>query len=185
MSPLRAVAIAAYAILALVVWTDPVLADCLNSHAVDACLVGTWKQTGGGAAEWMRQNMKMAQVSVSASNNMLTFNGDGTFSTSTADASAHVVAKEGAPLQATGHMTAQGNGQWSVVDGKLNLCVTAVDSSGSIQMQGDHGMTTKVPMPQMKPSASSVTYRCDGDTMSTVQPMPHNTTMSTTYAKVR
>jgi hypothetical protein len=34
--------------------------------------VGTWTQTGGGAAEWMRQNMKMAQVSAVAGNGTLT-----------------------------------------------------------------------------------------------------------------
>lgn len=63
-------------------------AGCTTSPAVDACLVGTWKQTGGGAAEWMRQNLKMAQVGAVASNGMLTFNADGTFSTSKLDAKA-------------------------------------------------------------------------------------------------
>jgi hypothetical protein len=61
-------------------------AGCTASPAVDACLVGTWKQTGGGAAEWMRQNLKMAQVGAVASNGTLTFNADGTFSTSKVDA---------------------------------------------------------------------------------------------------
>lgn len=185
MSPSRVSMLTLCAILAVVVWTDSVRADCMNSQAIDTCLVGTWKQSGGGAAEWMRQNLKMAQVSVSASNNMMTLNSDGTFSTAKTESSAHVAAKEGAPVQASGHMTAEAKGQWSAGDGKLNLCVTALDSSGSIQMQGKNGMTTNVPMPPMKPSAAAVTYSCDGDTMSTVQPMPSNSTMTTTYTRVR
>jgi hypothetical protein len=94
MSPSRASIISICAALTAMAWTGEVRADCMNSHAVDNCLVGKWQQTGGGAAEWMRQNLKMAQVSVTA-NTLMTFNGDATFSTSKADASAHVVAKEG------------------------------------------------------------------------------------------
>jgi hypothetical protein len=156
----------------------------MDSNAVDNCLVGKWQQTGGGAATWMRKNLKMAQVSVTA-NALMSFNGDGTFSTSKADASAHVVAKEGRPMEATGQMTSEGSGQWSVGEGKLNLCMTAISSSGNVQMQGPNGMATKVPMPQTKPAAMALTYTCDGDTLSTVQPMPRNTTMTTTYTRVR
>ena len=179
----RASIIAIGAALMAMACTGEVRADCLNSHAVDNCLIGTWQQTGGGAAEWMRQNLKMAQVGVTA-NALMTFNGDGTFSTSKADASAHVVAKEGRPMEATGQMSSEGSGQWSIEEGKLNLCMSAVNSSGKVQMQGPNGMATKVPMPQMKPAATALTYTCDGNTLSTVQPMPRNTTMTTTYTRM-
>jgi len=39
-------------------------------------------------------------------------------------------------------------------------------------------------MPQMNPAATSMSYTCNGDILSTVQPMPKNTTMMTTYTKV-
>jgi len=42
-------------------WPRPAQADCPSPPSIDSCLVGSWKQTGGGAAEWMRQNLKMAQ----------------------------------------------------------------------------------------------------------------------------
>jgi hypothetical protein len=137
MIPSRGATIAVGVILALAAWTGAARADCENSRAIDTCLVGTWKQTGGGAAEWMRQNLKMAQVSVQANNNTMIFNNDGTFATGKIDTSAQVAAKEGAPMGATAHMAVEGSGQWSAGDGRLNLCMNAVASSGSIQMQHD------------------------------------------------
>src|SRR4051794_11557677 len=103
MIALRTASIACCAILASVAGAHRVRADCTSSQATDACLVGTWTQTGGGAAEWMRQNMKMAQVSAVAGNGTLTFNGDGTFSTSKVDTKAEVTAKD-AQVHAAGQM---------------------------------------------------------------------------------
>ncbi len=74
--------VTAGAVLVLVAWSAPARADCQAPPSIDNCLVGTWKQTGGGAAEWMRQNLKMAQPTVAPNDGTLMFNGDGTFSTS-------------------------------------------------------------------------------------------------------
>jgi hypothetical protein len=183
MTPLRTASIAYCAILASVAGAYQAQADCMNSQATDACLVGTWKQTGGGAAEWMRQNMKMAQVSAVASNGTLTFNGDGTFSTSKVDTKAKVTAKD-AQVHAAGQMSGQASGRWSAAGGTLTLCMTAVASTGTIELKGPGGEGVKMPIPKMKPATSSMTYTCKGDTLSTVQPMPKNTTMTTTYAKL-
>jgi hypothetical protein len=64
----------------------------------------------------------------------------------------------------------------------LTLCMTAVSSTGTIELKGPGGEGVKMPIPKMKPATSSMTYTCKGE--STVQPMPKNTTMTTTYAKV-
>jgi hypothetical protein len=183
MIALRTALIACCAILASVAGAHRVRADCTSSQATDACLVGTWTQTGGGAAEWMRQNMKMAQVSAVAGNGTLTFNGDGTFSTSKVDTKAEVTAKN-AQVHAAGQMSGQGSGRWSAAGGTLTLCMTAVSSTGTIELKGPGGEGVKLPMPQMKPATSSMTYTCNGDALSTVQPMPKSTTMTTTYTKV-
>ena len=63
----------------------------------------------------------------------------------------------GRAMEATGQMTSEGSGQWSIGEGKLNLCMTAVISSGNFQMKWPNGMATKVPMPQMKPAATALT----------------------------
>ena len=159
-------------------------AGCTASPAVDACLVGTWKQTGGGVAEWMHQNLKMAQVGAVASNGTLTFNADGTFSTSKVDAKAELGAKD-AQTRATGQMSGQASGQWSAAGGSLTLCMTEVSSKGAIEMKGPNGEAMKMAMPQMKPASASLGYTCSGNTLSTVQPMPKNTTMTTTYTKLQ
>jgi hypothetical protein len=126
----------------------------------------------------------MAQINVTASDAMLTFNGDGTFSTSQVDSKADVTVK-GAPMQATGQMSAQGSGQWAAGGGKLSLCITNVASGGTVELKMPNGMMAKMPMPQMGPTNTSMGYTCEGDTLSTVQPMPHNTTMTTTYTRVQ
>ena len=84
MGAARHSSIAFAALLAAITLSEAAVAEC-GSHAIDACLVGAWKQTGGGAAEWMRENMKMAQVKMFASNAVITLNRDGTLSTSQLD----------------------------------------------------------------------------------------------------
>ncbi len=83
-------------------WPRPAQADCPSPPLIDSCLVGSWKQTGGGG-EWMRQNLKMAQPTAAPSDGTLTFNADGTFSTSKVDSKAEVTAP-GTSTRATGQM---------------------------------------------------------------------------------
>ncbi len=169
--------------LAAFISNQAAAAEC-GETKVDACLVGAWKQTGGGAAEWMRENMKMAQVKMSANNAVITLNRDGTLSTSQIDTNAEVAAED-AQMQATAHMTSQGSGKWSAAGGKLTLCLDAVASQGSAQIKLPNGMTMTMPMQQAKPSVSTMSYTCSGDTLSTVQVMFNNTSMTTTYSRVQ
>jgi hypothetical protein len=158
-------------------------AGCTASPAIDDCLVGTWQQTGGGPAEWMRQHMKAAQVSVTATKALFTFAADGTFSTSKVDATAQVTAKDG-QMQATSQMSAQASGQWSAAGGKLTFCNTALDSQGTMELKLPGGKTTKLPIPPTEGKGTTMDYSCAGDTLSTVQPMPMNSTITTTYTRV-
>ena len=169
--------------LVLAAWSGPAQAECQSPPAIDNCLVGTWKQIGGGAAEWMRQNLKMAHTSAAATNGTLTFNGDGTFSTSKVDTNAEVSAND-LSMHASGQMSAQASGKWSAAGGTLMLCVTAADSKGTIELEGPGGHKMKMAMPQMKPTDTSMAYSCAGDTLSTTQRMPNNTTMTTGYARL-
>jgi FlaG/FlaF family flagellin (archaellin) len=151
--------------------------------AGDTCLIGIWKQTGGGAAEWMHEHMKMAEIKVQATKATITFKANGTFSTSKVDATSQVQAKD-SPMQMTGHMAAQGSGQWSAADGKLTLCQAATNAKGTMQLKMPGGKTMNMPIPQMGPSEVTMSYTCAGDTLSTVQQMPMGSPMTTTYARV-
>jgi hypothetical protein len=155
-------------------------AGCTASPAVDACLVGTWKQTGEGppsgcarTSRWLKSAPSRAMA-----------RSPSTFSTSKVDAKAEVGAKD-APVQPTGQMSGQASGQWSAAGGTLTLCMTDVSSKGMIELKGPNGEGVKMAMPQMKPTDASMSYTCNGEALSTVQPMPKNTTMTTTYAKLR
>jgi len=156
---------------------------CTASPAVDNCLVGTWQQSGGGPAEWMRQHMKTAQVSVTATKALFAFKPDGTFATSKVDATAQVTAKDG-QMQATSQMSAQASGQWSATGGKLVFCNTALDTQGTMELKLPGGQTATVPIPQTQGKGTTMDYTCAGDTFSTVQPMPMNSTITTTYTRV-
>jgi len=119
-----------------------------------------------------------------ASDGTLTFDANGgTFSTSKVDSKAEVTAP-GTSTRATGQMNAQASGTWSAVGGTLTLCMTSVDSKGSIEIEGPGGKKMKLAMPQMKPANTSMAYSCAGATLSTTQPMPKNATMTTSYARV-
>lgn len=183
MGTARCSGIAFATLLAALISSEAAAAGCGN-HVIDACLIGAWKQTGGGAAEWMRENMKMAQVKMSVRDAVITLNRDGTFSTSQVGANAEVAAKD-AEMQASAQMTSQGSGQWSAADGNLTLCMDAVASKGSAQIKLPNGTMMTMKMPETKPSVSTMSYTCSGDALSTVQAMPHETTMTTTYSRVR
>jgi hypothetical protein len=61
----------------------------------------------------------------------------------------------------------------------------AVASTGSAQIKLPNGMTMTMPMQQAKPSVSTMSYTCSGDTLSTAQTMFNNTTMTTTYSRAQ
>jgi hypothetical protein len=170
-------------ILAASALSSAARAGCTASPALDNCLVGTWQQTGGGPAEWMRQHMKAAQVTVMATKALFTFKADGTFATSKVDATAQVTAQDG-QMQATSQMSAQASGQWSASGGKLTFCDTALSSQGTMELKLPGGKVTTVPIPQTQGKGTTMDYTCAGDTFSTVQPMPMNSTITTTYSRV-
>jgi hypothetical protein len=153
------------------------------AHAGCTASPATWQQSGGGPTEWMRQHMKAAQVTVTATEALFTFKADGTFSTSKVDATAQVSAKDG-QIQATSQMSAEASGQWSAAAGKLTFCNTALNSQGTMELKLPGGKTTTVPIPQAQGKGTTMDYTCAGDTFSTVQPMPMNPAITTTYTRV-
>jgi hypothetical protein len=81
-------------------------------------------------------------------------------------------------------MSAQASGQWSAAEGKLTFCNTALNSQGTMELKLPGGKTTTVPIPQTQAKGTAMDYTCAGDTFSTVQPMPMNSTITTTYTRV-
>ena len=169
---------------ALLMLTTSAAAGCAATEPHDACLVGTWKMTVNGAEEWMRQNIHQAHVAgAGAVNNTIKLKADGTFVTGASRTNAHMVAEEG-HMEAEGQMSAQASGRWSAAGGTLKLCPATTTSNGSVTVHDLSGFHTTVPT-HITPRDSAMSYHCSGNTFTTTQPMPHGTTMTSTYLKIR
>lgn len=159
-------------------------ADCQGVKAIDRCLVGTWKMTGGGAEEWMRKNLKGVHVaSVSAANNNVILKADGTFITGKVTTKATVVSDKD-KTTGTGTTAMQASGKWSAASGKLNFCPVTLNSNGNVQMKSASGSTMTMTTPKMQVTNNTVAYTCNGNALTTVRSMPRGTTMTTIYTKV-
>jgi hypothetical protein len=152
-------------------------AGCMVSRAIDRCVVGRWRQTGGGPLEYLRSR----GVPITIANQtelVLTMNDDGTFSTN--DIDTDVEMEQTMPRGRTMRSTGQGrtgavSGRWSAEDGELMGCI---DSGGA-----QEGMTTTqveshvVSSPwgglDVRGSGGATTYTCSDTTFTTSAPTEH------------
>jgi hypothetical protein len=77
------------------------------------------------------------------------------------------------------------HGEGFALDSIRFWSLNAVASKGTAQIKLPNGMTVNMPTPQVKASVSTMDYTCSGNSVSTVQSMPRNTTMATTYSRVQ
>jgi hypothetical protein len=151
---------------AIAVLTAPAFADeCGGSKVVDRCLVGTWEMTTNGMQEWTKKHLRnFHPATVKTSNNTITLNADGTFSTGASHAEAQGSLGSGATAKST--MDAQASGTWSAADGKFNLCArqSTMQSTTTVTVNG-HTSTT--PVQHAVPAVTTQSYTCAGQTFST------------------
>ncbi len=152
---------------------------CAGSDRIDACLVGTWVQSGGGAVEWMRAH----GISITSANvqpGPVTYRGDGSYFT----------------LPFGGELTmqfddARGDGQgqsfgsagrWSAEGGTLNICEEAGGMSGQVTMTDEHGSHT---MPVSVPGGAELTmsYSCSETSLETSLSFPNAGPMVTQFSR--
>lgn len=153
--------------------------SCADIAELDACLVGTWQLTAGGAAEWMR-NQGMPG-SYATSNETLTLRRDGTFVTGALQGR---LQHEADGLRTDGRMSAQAGGRWSARGGVLNMCADMQALSGRTVLTTRDGRRAIVPVGSAPPTSSQLSYSCSGTTLSTQTPMPRGAApMSSTYTR--
>lgn len=102
--------------------------ECLTAAVIDRCVVGRWRQTGGGPIEYLRSR----GIPITIANQtelVITMNDDGTFSTN--DINTDVEMEMQMPhdtVRVTGAgRTSAVTGRWSAQDGELLGCI---DSGG-------------------------------------------------------
>lgn len=105
---------------------------CDVSRAIDSCVVGRWRQTGGGPLEYLRSR-GVPITMVAQDPLVLTMTNEGTFSTNAIRTSAQVVQQmpHGNTMNATGGGTSSPVlGRWSARGGILQGCI---DSGGELE----------------------------------------------------
>lgn len=155
-------------------------APCAGSNAVDACLVGTWQMSGGGAIEWMKANGIPITRSRSGPR-IVTFRGDGAYGTEPFDLTLTV--REGDMVgQGEGYMTVAA-GRWSAGDGALNICQDSGAMSGEVTVTTPRHSGT---MPISQPGTGQLIqrYSCSGRSLSTSLHFAGMSPMNTEYTKI-
>lgn len=152
--------------------------DCAGVRTTDACLVGAWRLTGGGAAEWMRR--QGVPGSYSTSGEGITFHSDGTFITGVVAGEMHV---EGRDSRGDGDASAQAGGRWSTSGGVLNMCADMQAFGGQVTVTSRSGSVTR-PLPGAPPATSSERYTCEGSRLDTERDIPRSPPMQFHYTRV-
>jgi hypothetical protein len=159
-------------------------APCAGSDRVDACLVGTWTQSGGGAVEWMRAQ-GIPIVSAMVSEQIVTYEGDGSYFTLpfSVEMVERFESRDGPTIaEARGGATASG-GRWSAEGGMLNVCQESGGMSGTVTMNTPRGSGT-LPVSQPGAGTLNLSYSCSDGALETSLAFPGLPPMVTRFARV-
>lgn len=156
--------------------------SCGGSRASDRCLVGTWRQSGGGPVEHLRRTLPPEIFDrIASSAQQMVFHADGRFESGIASASIGA-ASRGVRYDGQGRFNS--SGRWSANGDTLTFCPDVQDVRGRIEIQaGDERGTMAVPPAPARPTVS--TYSCSATSLTTHVPMGRSGgTMSTTFSRV-
>jgi hypothetical protein len=157
-------------------------APCQGTDAIDACLVGTWSMTGGGAAEWMRAQGFPGTARTSG-NEQMVLTADGGFASAGFEVSIDAV-RNGVRFDGDGSVLAA-RGRWSAEGGLVNFCIDAGGgAAGTVTITTDDG-SGNVVTGAAGGGAMSMRYTCGGGSLSTVIEMPDLPDMETFYSRIR
>lgn len=152
---------------------------CGGSDRVDACLVGTWFQSGGGAIEWM----KAQGIPITASHSgprIITYRDDGVYGTE-AFATGLTIRTEDMVGVGEGFLTVVA-GRWSADEGRMVICQDSGMLSGRVTVTSRYGTGT-MPISQPGTGQLSLGYSCAESTLTTTVDFPGLSPMVTHYTK--
>lgn len=162
---------------------------CGGSSAVDECLVGAWRETGGGPIEWMRQVMEGIEIPAGERRNVVeVYYSDGSYLTAPLTAEITAIAQtDHATLRGDGNMTVQASGRWSAEAGTLHLCQDQLHSTGTLRARSSDGMDEMFPLPiPQTPDIVSLDYTCTDSSLETRLPIPDvPQPIVTQYSRIR
>jgi hypothetical protein len=148
---------------------------CGGSSAIDACVVGRWRETGGGPIEWMDKLMQRPKVVEGERHNVVkVYESDGTFLTTplTAELTTAAETDEG-DVRGEGQAVSRSSGRWSAEDGLLNLCQDRLHFEGQVEITVPDGITTTMTVPApMGPESATMRYTCSETSLETSLTFP-------------
>lgn len=159
---------------------------CLASTAIDRCVVGVWRQTGGGPLEYLRRN----GVPITMANQdqlELTMRDDGTFSTNAirTEMQTETTDSHGHRLRGSGRgATSAVHGRWSAEGGALRGCVDSGGSPRGVTTLEAEGHSRSMPWSGSAAGTSGGTnYSCSDATFTTSSPTRYGD-MTYTFTRV-
>lgn len=160
-------------------------ASCGGVETLDACLIGTWEQSGGGPIEWMQRELEGVEIPRGERRNVVeVYRTDGTYLKGNLSADLALATLDGS--EGDGQVNAQTSGRWSARGGSLNLCQDNLAFDGTVTMTSPDGqtLTRSVPVPTA-PEVVTMGYSCTDSTLETRLSIPSvSTPMETQYRRI-
>lgn len=170
---------------------------CLGGPPViDQCLIGNWRQTGGGPLEWVKHNMPMGKVQMPRAEVTpleLTLKPDGRFETNNVAIDLEFYRPDDSTTTeydpVTGKARAQAaptTGYWGIKGGMLQACFDTGDRTTGVLTASipKHSVTTPFGFAGAAGADGAVSYSCDGNSFKTFQPMPRGEPMQYEFTRI-
>lgn len=147
---------------------------CMAASVIDRCLVGRWRQSGGGPVEYLRaRGIPFTHTNVDPL--VLTMNDDGTFQTGGAnlDVGTRTVDSHGHVMESESQGRVQASfGRWSADGGRISGCFDGGGSGSGTTRSSAAGYTITTPFssPDVGGTSGGTSYTCSATTFTTSQP---------------
>lgn len=175
----------------------PIAGGCLGAPPViDQCLLGTWRQTGGGPLEWVRRNVRMGDVQMPQAEVTpleVTFKRDGSFQTTNGAMDMEFYRPNDPSTTDDDPVTGKVRGEmsrvtgfWSASNGEMKACIESDDGAkGTVTASSPkHSITTPFSFEGSAGSAGGSSYSCSGTSFKTFTPMPRGEPMEYSFTLI-
>jgi len=161
---------------------------CAGSLRTDACLVGHWQLSTGGAAQWMRENLpgNVRVTQVEQTGETLQLGADGRYHAGRMTARARLEADGSrGTTRGSGEVTTSATGRWSAEGGQLNLCPDAETLTGRATVTPPGGPSMSMPLGGGRSAGPMrMRYTCREGGFETELPVPGMPPMRSGYTPV-
>lgn len=149
---------------------------CADSDELDACVVGTWVMSGGGAIEWMK-SQGIPIVRDNPGTRVIRYDDHGVYYTREF-ATQITVEMRGETAYGQG-VAVPAAGRWSIAEGQLAVCQDSGGMSGTVTKGS-------VTLPISAPGRGTIKmdYSCSATTLDTSLDVGSGPPMRTTYSKI-